>query len=100
MNDICASVQKRIISILLSKLRRASHETGIREICMAGGVSANRGLRDALTEMGKREMWNTYIPVFEYCTDNAAMIAITGYYRFLDKKFDDLDIRVSARGEW
>jgi N6-L-threonylcarbamoyladenine synthase len=100
INDICASIQKRIVSILLGKLRKASHQTGIREVCVAGGVSANRGLREALTEMGKREKWMTYIPAFQYCTDNAAMIAITGYYRFLNNQFDDLDIRVSAKSEW
>jgi N6-L-threonylcarbamoyladenine synthase len=100
INDICASIQKRIVSILLSKLRRASHETGIKEICVAGGVSANRGLRHGLTEMGNREKWNTYIPAFEYCTDNAAMIAITGYYRYLQNQFDSFDVRISARAEW
>jgi len=100
INDISASIQKRIISILLNKLRRASEESGIKEICLAGGVSANRGLRSSLTEMGMRERWRTYIPAFQYCTDNAAMIAITGYYKFLNKDFDELDVKVSARAEW
>lgn len=97
INDVCASIQQRIVSILLNKLKKAAEQTGIREICLAGGVSANSGLRSYLTEMGKREQWNTYIPAFQYCTDNAAMIAITGYYKFLNNEFDELDIRVSAR---
>lgn len=97
MNDVCASIQDRIISILLNKLKRAAIETGIKDICVAGGVSANSGLRNALTEMGKRYGWRTYIPAFAYCTDNAAMIAITGYYEFLAGKFDELDVRVRAR---
>jgi N6-L-threonylcarbamoyladenine synthase len=100
INDICASIQKRIVSILLNKLKRAAEETGITEICVAGGVSANSGLRTSLTEMGIRNGWNTYIPAFQYCTDNAAMIAITGYYKFLNNEFDELDVRISARAEW
>lgn len=100
MNDICASIQERIISILLNKLKRASIETGIKDVCVAGGVSANSGLREGLTEMGRRYGWNTFIPAFEYCTDNAAMIAITGYYKFLAGQSDPLDVRVTARAEW
>lgn len=100
INDVCASIQHRIVTILLNKLKKAAKQTGIREICIAGGVSANSGLRSALTEMGEREKWNTYIPAFQYCTDNAAMIAITGYYKFLNKEFDGLDVRVSARAEF
>jgi N6-L-threonylcarbamoyladenine synthase len=100
INDICASIQKRIVSILLNKLKRAAEVTGITEICLAGGVSANSGLRSALTEMGMRNRWRTCIPAFQYCTDNAAMIAITGYYKFLNKEFDELDVKISARAEW
>lgn len=100
MNDICASVQQRIISILLNKLKKAVLDTGIKDVCVAGGVSANSGLRRELTETGIRNGWRTFIPSFEYCTDNAAMIAITGYYKFLSGEFDELDIRVSARAEW
>ena len=100
INDICASIQKRIVSILLNKLKRAAEETGITEICVAGGVSANSGLRTSLTEMGMRNGWKTYIPAFQYCTDNAAMIAITGYYKFLNEEFDELDVKISARSEW
>jgi N6-L-threonylcarbamoyladenine synthase len=100
LNDVCASVQHRIVSILLNKLKKAAAQTGIRDICLAGGVSANNGLRTALTEMGKREGWRTFIPAFEYCTDNAAMIAITGYYKYLDGEKDLLDVKISARAEW
>lgn len=100
INDICASIQKRIVSILLKKLKKASHETGIKDICVAGGVSANSGLRSSLKEMGMREGWKTYIPAFQYCTDNAAMIAITGYYKFLKNEFDPLNVRISARADW
>src|SRR5688572_19141180 len=100
INDICASIQKRIVSILLNKLKKASHETGIKDICVAGGVSANSALRSSFTEIGIREGWKTYIPAFQYCTDNAAMIAITGYYKFLNKEFDMLDVKISARADW
>jgi N6-L-threonylcarbamoyladenine synthase len=98
--DICASVQDRIVSILLHKLRKAVRQTGIHDICIAGGVSANTGLRQAFEEMGKEEHWNTFIPQFEYCTDNAAMIAITSYYKFLAQDFSDLSISASARANW
>jgi len=98
--DICASIQDRIISILLNKLKKASDETGITNICMAGGVSANSGLRTGLQELGKKSGWNVFIPAFEYCTDNAAMIAITGYYKFLNNDFSSLDIAATARAEW
>ena len=100
LNDICASVQERIISILLNKLKKAARETGITNICLAGGVSANSGLRKAFTALGETEQWKTFIPSFEYCTDNAAMIAITGYYKYLEKDFVDLNISPSARADW
>jgi N6-L-threonylcarbamoyladenine synthase len=100
MHDICASVQHRIVSILMNKLKKAAIETGITDICLAGGVSANSGLRKAFTTLGQQEGWNTFIPSFEYCTDNAAMIAITGYYKFLEKDFTTLDISPSARASW
>ena len=100
LNDICASVQGRIVSILLNKLKKAAIETGITNICLAGGVSANSGLRAAFTAMGQKEGWQTFIPAFEYCTDNAAMIAITGYYKFLAQNFTSLSISPSARAEW
>lgn len=98
--DICASVQARIVSILLNKLKKAAIENQISDLCIAGGVSANSGLRKAFTALGQQENWNTYIPAFEYCTDNAAMIAITGYYKFLNNDFANLSIGPSARAEW
>lgn len=100
MNDICASIQQRIVSILLNKVKKAAELTGIKEVCVAGGVSANSGLRSGLTEMGKREGWKTYVPAFQYCTDNAAMIAITGYYKYLRQEFDPLDVKISARAQF
>lgn len=95
--DICASLQHRIVSILLNKLKKAARETGVKEVCIAGGVSANSGLRKAFEETGKEEGWHTYIPAFEYCTDNAAMIAITAYYKYQAGLFDDLSVTPSAR---
>lgn len=100
LNDICASVQQRIVSILLNKLKKASLQTGIKQICLAGGVSANSGLRKAFAEMGERYHWKTFIPSFEYCTDNAGMIAMTGYYKYLDNDFVSLSVSPSARAEW
>lgn len=100
LNDLCASVQQRIISILLNKLKKASIETGIKDICLAGGVSANSGLRKAFEETDRKYHWRTFIPDFQYCTDNAAMIAITGYHKFLEKQFSDLGVTASARAEW
>jgi N6-L-threonylcarbamoyladenine synthase len=95
--DICASIQSRIVSILLNKLKRAAAETGIKQICIAGGVSANSGLRNAFEKTGKEEGWKTFIPAFEYCTDNAAMIAVTAYYKYLDSQFADFSVVPSAR---
>jgi len=100
LNDLCASVQQRIVSILLNKLKKASVETGIKNICIAGGVSANSGLRKAFEETGKKNNWSTFIPAFQYCTDNAGMIAITAYYKFLAGQFSDLTVSASARAEW
>ncbi len=85
--DICASVQYAIVSVLIKKLSLAATQTGIKELAIAGGVSANSGLRTALEEAGKQNDWNTHIPKFEYCTDNAAMIAVAGYFKFLEKQF-------------
>jgi len=95
--DICASVQYRINSILISKLKKAILQTGIRELCIAGGVSANSGLRRMFRELGEKMNCNTYIPPFEYCTDNAAMIAITAHYKYLAGDFAGLDISPEAR---
>jgi N6-L-threonylcarbamoyladenine synthase len=94
--NICASVQDRIISILLNKLKKAVAQTGIMQVCIAGGVSANCGLRSALTETGDKLGWQTFIPPFEYCTDNAAMIAITAHYKYLANDFVGMEISPSA----
>ncbi len=95
--DICASVQHRIVQILIHKLEKAAQQTGIKEVAIAGGVSANSQLRQAVRENGRRHGWNTYIPKFEYCTDNAAMIAVTGYYKFLAKEFAGQEVTPMAR---
>ena len=87
LNDICASVQSRIVSILMNKLKMAATQTGIKEIAIAGGVSANSALRETLKTTGDTEGWTTYIPKFEYCTDNAAMIAVTAYQKYLRGDF-------------
>ena len=100
LNDLCASVQHTIITILLKKIKMAVLQTGIKNICIAGGVSANSGLRKAFKELGEKNNWQTFIPKFEYCTDNAAMIAITAYYKFLRGQFVDLSVSPSARAEW
>ena len=96
LNNICASVQERIISILINKLKKAVLQTGINEVCIAGGVSANTGLRKALTETGNALGWKTFIPAFEYCTDNAAMIAVTGYHKYLANDFSPIDVAPTA----
>jgi N6-L-threonylcarbamoyladenine synthase len=97
INDICASIQERIVSILLNKLKKAAQQTNIHQIAIAGGVSANSGLRKALQELGAKQKWQVFIPPFEYCTDNAGMIAITAYYKFLKNEFSSLDVNPSAR---
>lgn len=97
LNDICASYQSHLIKYLLKNLLAVSKETAIKQIAIAGGVSANSRLRDELELLGKRQGWETYIPKFQYCTDNAAMIAITGYYKFLRNDFCGLDITPLAR---
>ncbi|MFT3903737.1 MAG: tRNA (adenosine(37)-N6)-threonylcarbamoyltransferase complex transferase subunit TsaD [Niabella sp.] len=95
--DICASIQERIISILLKKFSRAAKDLGITNLCIAGGVSANKGLRNAFTELGEKNNWKIFIPDFQYCTDNAGMIAITAYYKYLASAFAPLDTTSSAR---
>ncbi len=97
LKDICASYQSHLIGYLLKNLLAVSKETGIKQIAIAGGVSANSGLRKELDSLGKKHQWQTYIPKFEYCTDNAAMIAITGYYKFLKKEFCGLEVTPLAR---
>ena len=95
--DLCASLQKTIVDILLNKLVKASKETGIKEIAIAGGVSANSGLRKGIEEMGRRRKWNTYLPPIKFTTDNAAMIAVSGYYNYLQGNTAPLDIAPVAR---
>jgi N6-L-threonylcarbamoyladenine synthase len=98
--DLCASIQQRIISILLKKYKRAALQTGITDLCIAGGVSANSGLRTAFTKMCEDHNWNAFIPPFEYCTDNAAMIAITAYHKYFLKDFAPLSVSATARATW
>nr|WP_321450774.1 tRNA (adenosine(37)-N6)-threonylcarbamoyltransferase complex transferase subunit TsaD [uncultured Carboxylicivirga sp.] len=98
--DICASLQKTIIDILMDKLIKAAKDTGIKHIALAGGVSANSGLRNRLNELAKKHNWVTHIPKFAYTTDNAAMIAITGYYKYLQKEFVDQSVAPFARLEF
>lgn len=97
LKDVCASVQARIVSILLNKVKKAAKQTGIKDIAIAGGVSANSGLRSALLAIGDRYKWNVFIPKFEYCTDNAAMIAIAGYHKYLKQDFVGQEVAPLAR---
>jgi len=96
LNNICASLQYTIVAILLKKLTLAASQTGITHIAIAGGVSANSGIRAALKDAEKLG-WTSYIPKFEYTTDNAAMIGIAGYYKFLDQQFEDLSVSANPR---
>jgi len=98
--DICASLQKTIIDILMDKVIKAAKSTGIKQVALAGGVSANSGLRDRLTELAVEKNWKTFIPKFSYTTDNAAMIAINGYYKFLKKEFVTQEVAPFARTEF
>ena len=100
LNDLCASIQHTICNILIKKMKKAIVQTNIKQICLAGGVSANSGLRTAFNNLGTEMNCKVFIPKFEYCTDNAAMIAITGYYKFLVNDFVDLSVNPTARGEW
>ncbi len=97
LNDICASVERRIATILLNKLKKAADEYGIKDVALAGGVSANTGLREGLKQMGEQNSWNCFIPKMEYCTDNAAMIAIAGYHKYLKGEFVGQNIAPLAR---
>ncbi len=97
--DICASIQHTIINILMDKLKLAVAETGINQIAIGGGVSANSGIRTTLKEAEKKYGWKSYIPKFEYTTDNAAMIGITGYLKYKKEMFDDISIVSKARFE-
>jgi N6-L-threonylcarbamoyladenine synthase len=95
--DLCASLQHTIVSILVGKVISASEQTGIREIGIAGGVSANSGLRDEMKRVAEKNGWNLFIPEFRYTTDNAAMIGITGYFKYLRGEFSGHDITPLAR---
>ena len=97
MPDICASVEKRIATILLNKLQKAARAYGIKDIALAGGVSANTGLRLGLQAMAEKNGWNSFIPKMEYCTDNAAMIAIAGYHKYLKGEFIGQNVAPMAR---
>ena len=97
LEDICASVQQRIVTILLAKLTKAAKLYGISQVAIAGGVSANSGLRKALQELAEQQNSEVFIPKFEYCTDNAAMIAIAGYYKFLAADFVGQEVAPLAR---
>lgn len=95
--DLAASIQKQIVRILLGKLRRAVRETRVQDVAIAGGVSANSLLRKQVAYYGEKDGFNTFIPAFEYCTDNAAMIAMTGYFKYLEKNFADQSVVPVAR---
>lgn len=95
--DLCASLQNVIVNILVSKIAKASSQTGIREIGIAGGVSANSGLRKGMAEEAMKKKWNLFIPEFRFTTDNAAMIGITGYYKYLRSEFSDHSVIPLAR---
>ncbi len=96
-NDLSASIQRTIINVLMKKLEAAARELGIKDVTVAGGVSANSELRTTLRETGERLGWRVFIPKFEYCTDNAAMVAVTGYFKYLRKEFVDQSIAPYAR---
>ena len=97
IEDICASFQHTVVNILMDKLKLAVAETGIRRVAIGGGVSANSGIRNALKQAETHLGWDSFIPKFEYCLDNAAMIAIVGYYKYLDKDFTDFSATSKAR---
>lgn len=99
LNDICASIQHTLIQMLLKKLTKAVHETGIRQIAVAGGVSANSGLRTSLLALGEEKGWQVFIPKFEYCTDNAAMIAMAAYFKYQQNEFVGQDVSPLPRME-
>lgn len=96
-DDICASIQYTIVEILMDKLKKAVKQTGINEIAIGGGVSANSGIRKALIDAEEKYGWKTYVPKFEYTTDNAAMIGIVGYYKYLNSDFVDLSVTAQPR---
>lgn len=96
-DDLCASIRKTIVDMLMEEMVKATSHFGIKDVAIAGGVSANRLLRSEVLRIGQEKGWNTYIPKFEYCTDNAAMIAISGHFKFKENKFSDLTMVPQAR---
>ncbi len=99
LDDLCASIQYTIVNILMDKLKATVKQTGIRRVAIGGGVAANSGIRNALAEAERELGWKAYIPKFEYCTDNAAMIGIVGYYKFKNEDYSDYNIAATARYE-
>ena len=99
-NDLCASVQYTIVEILMKKFKKAIQQTNIHELCIAGGVSANSGLRKGVQELGIKTKSKVYLPAFEYCTDNAAMIAVAAYYKYQAGAFEPLSVSASPRSNW
>ncbi len=97
LRDLCASIQYALVEMLLIKLREAVKRYGVSEVAIAGGVSANSGLRNTLAELARRKGWNLYVPKFEYCTDNAAMIAMAAHYKYLQGEFVGLDVTPLAK---
>ncbi|SER08411.1 tRNA (adenosine(37)-N6)-threonylcarbamoyltransferase complex transferase subunit TsaD [Neolewinella agarilytica] len=97
LNDICASIQHIIVSILLRKIQLAVAQTGLKQVALAGGVSANSGLRQGLQELGEKNGWEVFIPRIEYCTDNAAMIGVTATFKFAEGAFSGQDVAPAAR---
>ena len=93
-------MQHTIVTMLLRNLKKAVEQTGVKEVCIAGGVSANSALRKSLQDTGASLGWSTHIPDFAYCTDNAAMIAITGYYQYLNNQFANYTTPVQAVSDW
>jgi len=100
LNDICASVQSEIVGNLLCELEKAADLHGIQNLAIAGGVSANSFLRSELLRLGKSRGWNVFIPEFQFCTDNAAMLGAVAYYKFLNSEFSDLNVKPDARLEF
>lgn len=96
--DLCASIQKTIVGFLLKKLEKAVLSTGVRQVAIAGGVSANSYLREQLQAMGQRRHWDVFIPKFQFCTDNAAMVGIAGYFKYLNHDYADISLPPYARG--
>lgn len=97
LSDLCASIQYSLVEMLLIKLKAAVKEYGVKEVAIAGGVSANSGLRESLSRLAEQKGWNLYIPKFEYCTDNAAMIAMAAHYKYLKGEFSSMDVTPLAK---